>query len=396
MNRKYFTLPFFLFLVLIEPLVAGAEALEVTEIVVVGAPGPLEPAVRGAFVEAVPGTIAPQETLEEALSLAQERLVAWGYFSSVDVTLVASKKQPGTARVVVEVVPGFTGRFGGGAAWGQLTVLDALDSADDWSLALGANRQSLAWGRPFLGWPGSRGRVEAGNLPWAWTDETGARREDHLVGASATLVQELGWGWSVTVLQQTWQDFAPDWSGSNLRTVQGVEVGWARAAGFSPDRGGLVRARGSVVFPGPLVREEGEARAYLALVPGLKLALRAAGATQQGPFTARDAWVLSGVDGLRQAFDPADLDRTKLWSSAELRWAAVQLPFFGFSTLAVEPALVADLGRGWNEGDGRAAWDAGVALRLYWSPPVDVPVRLELTWDDRSRIWYGLAVENPF
>ena len=349
-----------------------------------------EKVVRGAFLEVTEGRTYPRTVLEGAVQEVQDRLVNLNYFSSVLVTLVVSQKTPGTARIVVEVTDGFTARYGGGPIFGMVGGVNAGGRGEDWYVALGLNRQSFDWTSRYPGWTGGSWELDAGNAPWDWIDSSGTVQEDHLAGAKVRVTQALGWGWSTAAFQDTHWDLIPDYSTGSLRTAQGAELTWDRSApGFSPDRGTKVLGRFTGIFPGHLYREEGDARAYFALGGGVKLAFRAAVATQQGDFATKDALALTGFDSLRQPFTATDLVRTAAWSSAELRWAVARVPFLGFTTLDVEPALVADFG-------GALRWDAGVGLRLFLDIPVDLPIRIEYTVDNQHRTWFGVTLENPF
>lgn len=385
-----------LFLLLLGVL-ASAEDLTLTRIGVYGNDFTRTEVILGTFLEVAEGERVSHERLDEAARLAQNRLEALEYFSSVLVTVVVSKAIPGTARIVVEVVEGPTARLSAGTAWGMAGKLNWAGTAQDFALWLGFNRQAAGWKNNAPGWKGGSWTVEAGNDPADWTDSSGSVNESHDVGGSFEVSQALGWGWSATGSQKTQWELSPDYSSGQLRADQGARLVWdTTPAGFSPDHGFLVQAGASVLAPAGLVRQNADFKAYVGLGWGFKIAVRGSGATQQGNFGDRDAQVLSGIDGLRKPFDSADLTRTSLWTSAELRWAWPQWPFFGFTSFWIEPALIADAGQGWGDASAQQAWDAGFALRVFWTAPVDVPLRVETTLDNKNRWWTGFAIESPY
>jgi hypothetical protein len=374
-----------------------SEDLTLTRIDVVGNDFTRAEVIRGAFLEVAPGVTLSREKLDEAAELAHDRLVNWGYFSSVLVTVVTSQSNPGTARLVVEVAEGFLGRYGGGPIWVTVGHENFWGAGQDGSVSLGWNKQSALWTNNAPGWRGGSWSLEGGSDPVDWTDRWGSVHENHGIGGAASLTQAWGWGWSTTAFQDTRWDLDPDYGGGDLRTDQGAALTWDRTPpGFSPDRGARVSAEASVLLPQGVIRQEGDLRAYVSLVAGWKAAFRIAGATQQGTFGDRDAQVASGFDRLRKPFDAADLARTVVWTSAELRWTWPDIPFFGLCPLTIEPALIADAGQSLSDSSEASSWDAGGALRVFWEDPVHVPLRIEATVDNQSRWWWGLAVEAPY
>lgn len=381
-----------LFLVLVP--FAYAQELRVSKIAIFGNEKTKAEVILGAFLEVSEGDTLSKDQLLAAADLARDRLVALDYFSSVLVAVIESRTVPGTARIVVEVVEGFEGRFGGGPVWGMAGLKNFGGEGQDGTLWLGLNRQAAGWTNLAPGWKGGSWSVEAGNDPVTWTDGSGNFRENQGLGAQVQIGQALGWGWTLEGDQSTrWE--RTDGSGTAMvRTAQGGGLQWSTAPpGFSPDHGQSANLRVHALFPGPLFRQEAEAKSYWNLGFGLKAALRVAASTQQGPFDDRDAQVLSGLEGLRKPFDVSDLARTKVWASAELRWSTPEWPLLGFTTL-VEPALIADAGGA--GGDSGSAWDVGGALRVYWGAPVEVPLRLEVTLDNKQRWWTGFGVEAPY
>jgi hypothetical protein len=390
MNTKCFSLFWFLAASL------GAEDLTLTKIVVVGTTTK-EAAVRQAFVELTEGQSFPRRVLNEAAELAADRLTALGYFSSVQVNVVVSAALPGTAKVVAEVTDGFPWFFGGGSIWALAGLKNLDGSGQDAALWLGWNRQAVGWADHAPGWKGGSWALTAGNQPLDWVDASGTRYERQGVGAALALDQELGWGWSAEVRQETRWEFDPGYTGGRPRAIETGRLAWQRLPpGYSPDHGASAVVSAHTYLPDGLFRQGTDLRGYVPLGGGVKAAFRAAGVTQQGAFDARDALVLSGLDTVRKSFDAADLDRSITWASAELRWAAVTWSFFGVAPATLEPAVIFDAGAGRSDSGTTAACAAGVALRLLIAVPVSVPVRLEATLDNKQRLWWGLGVSAPF
>ena len=376
---------------------AAAQDLTVTKIAIFGNETTRPEVILATFLEVSAGDTLPQERLEAAASLARDRLVGLRYFSSVLVTVVVSQSTPGTASNVVEFEEGFLGRFGGGPVWGMAGVDNIGGRGQDATLWLGLNKQAAAWTNQAPGWKGGTWNAEAGNDPVDWTDSAGEVHENHAVGSTVQMTQALGWGWAFSGSQTTRWELSGDYGSGDLRTDQGVRVIWnTTPPGFSPDRGSIAQIEISGLLPQNLVRQQADFRTYGSLGWGFKVALHAAVGTQQGTFTDRDALNLAGFDGLRKPFDSTDLSRTRIWTSTELRWSSLDMPLLGFCTVTVEPALIADAGQGWSDGSSGSAWDAGVALRVFFGAPVEVPLRIETTLDNRGRRWSGFGVEAPY
>jgi len=388
----------FTFLLLFFLALPGFSAdLTLSRISVVGTETTDPAVVRSAFVEVSVGDSLSEDQLAEAAQRAKDRLVGWGYFGSVDVLVVRSKSKPGTAALVAEVTEGFLYRFGGGPIWGSFGSLNLGGQAKEAAFWLGWNQQAVAWTDRAPGWKGGRWTMEAGNRPRGWIDAAGVGHEIHALGGSGSLVHDWGWGWETGVRVEANGLTDVDYRGMVFQAVPGAWLGWSAVPpGFSPDRGVALRAGANAGLPDGWVRYQGDARAYLPLMGGLKTAFRGVATAQTGEFVPRDAVLLSGLDGVRKAFDASDRGRAAAWTSAELRWAAMTIDLFGFTAMAVEPALVFDSGLAWDKEQGPVSWAGGLAFRLFLAAPVSLPLRLEGTIDDGHHYRIGFGASAPF
>lgn len=357
--------------------------LTVTRISVTGTEVTDPALVRAAFLEVAEGDTLDEARLDEVATLVRDRLVSLGTFDEVNVWVIRSKTNPGTAALVAEVTEGFPFRFGGGPYWGHFGVVNLGGRGHDLDLWLGTNRQAVGWtahpGAP--GWAGWTLGAEAGNRPLVWTASDGVRQEEHAVGASTSVSRDWGWGWTTGAALAADQVFDPVYTSSSPRVAPQGRVEWSRRApGFSPV-GPLVRVEATGVFPGPLARLGMDLRATFDLGAGFRAGFRGVGVVQRGEAPDREVLVATDL-GLRRTFEPSRRDAVA-WASAELRWRS---PFdLGFITF--EPALIADVGDGWATGG---------ALRVYLGKPVSLPLQIEGTWDEEGRTWWGFSTTAPF
>ena len=385
--------------VLLQGLVAlSAFSLDLTvsRISVTGVETTDSAVVQAAFVEVEVGDTLSIEQLTEAAERAQSRLISWGIFGSVEVLLIPSTSKPGTAALVATVSEGFPFRFGGGPIWGRFGVANLAGQGKNAQVWLGINKQALAYTDLVPGWRGGQWTVEAGNRPRSWFDATGKKQDWQAVGGVASLSQDWGWGWETGLAAELNALTDAAYRGAVLEALPTISLAWSRLTpGFSPEHGVLVRAEelGSVLDG--WVRSRGDARAYLPLGAGFKTAFRVTGAVQTGGYAARDALLLSGLDGVRKAFDASDRGWANLWTSAELRWVATPSGILGLNVFW-EPALFFDAGLAWDQQRTPLVWAGGLALRLFLTAPVFLPLRLEGSLDNQNRFQLSFGASAPF
>lgn len=392
MNTKCFTIIFLL--ALLSPAALAVE-LTVTRLSVTGTETTDPGLVRAAFLEVAVGDTLDELALNQAADLARNRLIALGYFGSVEVLVLPSKTKPGTAALVVEVTEGFTGRYGGGALWARFGTANLGGQGHDVDLWLGWNRQALGWTARLAGAPGWTLGAEGGNRPLVWTDTTGKNREDHALGASTSLAKDWGWGWTTGAALGAEAVFDPGYGAPEFRSTPRA---WIEGSGRAPEFsavGSLVRFDASTFLPDTLVRGGLEARSTVALGGGFKAAFRGVVIAQTAGASTRDDLVLAGLDAVRKPYDATDRGRALGWTSAELRWAN-SWNLLGFTTLVIEPALVFDVGMAWNNEPSPLRWAAGAALRAFVGSPVSLPLKLDATFDQDQRFWLGFSTSAPY
>lgn len=163
--------------------------------------------------------------------------------------------------------------------------------------------------------------------------------------------------------------------GADSYTTAGLRsaLEWdGRDAAAFPTRGGWARLTAEGMqglggdVTGGFARARGEGAAYLPLVAGNTLAMRAGGERVWGEFPAQEAAFLGGGESLRGFARNRFAGDASVWGSAELRSA------FGRANLGVARGnlggiLLADAGRVYLDGRSEGGWHTTLGGGLYFS-----------------------------
>lgn len=163
--------------------------------------------------------------------------------------------------------------------------------------------------------------------------------------------------------------------GANSYTTAGLRsaLEWdGRDAAAFPTRGGWARLSAEGMqglggdVTGGFARARGEGAAYLPVVRGNTLAMRAGGERVWGEFPAQEAAFLGGGESLRGFARNRFAGDASVWGNAELRSA------FGRANLGVARGnlggiLLADAGRVYLDGRSEGGWHTTVGGGLYFS-----------------------------
>jgi hypothetical protein len=336
--------------------------------------------------------------LSNTLRRVEERLYLSSYFYTVSAVMVPSLKDTNAVNVVIEVTEGFLLRFNGGNAYGSFGMADMFGQGKDWDVLAGYNAQWAEWFDHHTGLSWLYYEAGIGNRP----DPDGIHQK---IGGKFSfgvdLPCDLSAGITADAFRLFRQNYTPQldalWLGATASLNQSSDF-------FSSPSGTVVNLTGGAFTGQELPRGSLEIKQYASAFDGaLKFAFRAFAQIQ--PVWNGDPYFLlsaAGIDGVRQPETNNLTGNTIALASVEIRWAAVNFPILGFSSVTLEPALFADAGRAWNSVGSIRDFSGfvpgyGVTMRIFFEMPVLIPVRVEAGWGPESPIpQIFFSVESPF
>lgn len=379
----------------------------------------LDPALVAGLLDIAPGDVLEPGDLDQALRVLRERLDRSGIFSNISVLVIPSRTIPDAVTLMVQADPGFSLRFGGGAAWALAGDRNADGAGGTWTVQAGANRGSMVAGRGLEGlsplwW--RTGAVYTNTLLDGGTDPLVHRGMGVVRGGFRTGIWD-GWLELSGMMQADGEGKGPDQgpgaTGPDLLGGFETSLGLSKVWFLLPAPGGS--ADGGEPEPGAqasgalLPGDSGgdglrlEAGAWLQgraafLAPEYRMAGSLGGCVRAkvawGPATlACQAWADISPDSLpdryaRDCLDSGDrsfrgpVDGTSLLAdhfvmeSVELRLRTPGAPLGFISRVALDPFLFTDLFQGGRHAAGSCPWfpdfraAAGPGVRLVFDSPV--------------------------
>ena len=368
---------------------------------------PMDTRVIQSFLgEIKEGASFSPEVLQEQLIRVEERLINTTWFDRVAIYSVPLKDRPEFVKVIIEMEAGFPYRFWGGPHYAGAGWENIKGSGKSIGLELGYKHYYLSYTDHRWGPAGLFCQIALGSRYFPYTRHDGARTGAQKKGGSVFLGYKPNPDLLAGIAAEIFTLSQPGYDEAGTFQIGGRLLFDERNNTFSPTSGRYAEAyagytaytpQGAAPAAGGYMLKV-ETRRYFPLRQDLCAAFRLQGVVQPAAI-AHDAlrFSLHGFQGMRAPFTEAMMAPVLLQAGGELRYRLLESNFFGFVNLAVEPAVVVDLGlAGGDPGKTLTApaflGAAGLALRLHFGAPVFLPLRLEIGWNQEgaAEVFFGI------